>query len=122
LPGSKSQIIYHPQQLTLPSSCLECKFEKLATKSTAGLQHIQKQLLKSIYIKTMEQNQQQNPNEPDFLKSLNELEEILQENPPLEETATTPEATKIDLATWEDAVADIEQFFESQKKNNQTPT
>lgn len=73
----------------------------------------------------MEQNQQpnkQNPNskEQDFLKSLNQLEEILQEKPQIE--ANSPEIPKIDLAIWEDAVADIEQFFDNQEKDNQTPS
>jgi hypothetical protein len=72
----------------------------------------------------MEQNQHHKPNEQEFLQSLNELEEILQGN---EETSTTPletnsETTKIDLAVWEDAVADIEQFFENQQKNNPAET
>jgi hypothetical protein len=68
----------------------------------------------------MEQNQSQNNKERDFLQSLNQLEEILQENPQVEETATTSEAPKIDLALWEDAVADIEQFLKNQEKNNPT--
>lgn len=66
----------------------------------------------------MEPNQHHIPDEQEFLKSLNELEEILQET---EETATAlPEEKKIDLATWEDAVADIEQFLENQEKNKKT--
>lgn len=61
----------------------------------------------------------------DFLKSLNELEDILQENlltceqevTPIEakiEPIPEPEL-KIDLAAWEDAVADIEKFLESKE-------
>lgn len=62
----------------------------------------------------------------DFLKSLNQLENILQENPLIEEevavveeksnTTPLPEPEpKIDLAAWEDAVADIEQFLQSRE-------
>jgi hypothetical protein len=62
----------------------------------------------------------------DFLESLKQLENILQENPLIEEevasveqklnTAPVPEPElKIDLAAWEDAVADIEQFLESRE-------
>lgn len=110
--------LQYPQSQTVFNSTENCYIQK---------QHIQKQQFISIYIKTMEQNQHHNHNEQEFLKSLKELEEILQENPLVEETATTPlettpKAAKIDLAIWEDAVADIEQFFESQEKNNQTET
>ncbi len=59
----------------------------------------------------------------DFLKSLNELEDMLQENlltseqeviPTEAKTEPIPEPElKIDLAAWEDAVADIEKFLES---------
>jgi hypothetical protein len=74
------------------------------------------------------------PNQPehrqaadeDFLKSLNQLENILQENPLIEEEVTVVEEKsnippvpepepKIDLAAWEDAVADIEQFLQSRE-------
>jgi hypothetical protein len=72
------------------------------------------------------------PNQPedrqaadeDFLKSLNQLESILQENPLIEEVAPVEELKtipvpepelKIDLAAWEDAVADIEKFLESKE-------
>lgn len=76
----------------------------------------------------MEPNQQGNRQaaDEDFLKSLNELEDILQENLLTSEQEVTPiEAKtepipepelKIDLAAWEDAVADIEQFLESKEK------
>jgi hypothetical protein len=76
----------------------------------------------------IEPNQPENRQAADeeFLKSLNQLENILQENPlieeevaPLEEklnTTPVPEPElKIDLAAWEDAVADIEQFLQSRE-------
>jgi hypothetical protein len=78
------------------------------------------------------------PNQPDqrlvanqdFLKALHELEDILQQNCLQEEDLTlheenqieTPELDddiKIDLAAWEDAVADIEQFLESKEKQDE---
>lgn len=76
----------------------------------------------------MEPNQQEQrfAADQDFLKSLHELEDILQENP-LEEEAPQPEEPtltpepdelNIDLAAWEDAVADIEQYFESKQKKD----
>ncbi len=76
----------------------------------------------------MEPNQEGNRQaaDEDFLKSLNELEDILQEIPieaevaPVEEkpspTPIPEPELKIDLAAWEDAVADIEQFLESKEK------
>jgi hypothetical protein len=59
----------------------------------------------------------------EFIQSLNQLEDILQQNPPeIEELPLVenqpeeiPEAEpddKIDLAAWEDAVADIERYLE----------
>lgn len=77
----------------------------------------------------MEPNQQEQrlAANQDFLKSLHELEDILQENA-LEEEAPQPEdplpapepdELNIDLAAWEDAVADIEQYFESKQKKQQ---
>jgi hypothetical protein len=76
-----------------------------------------------------QQEQRQAANE-DFLKALNELEGILQENLDIEEeivseveikpheTPTLEPELKIDLAAWEDAVADIEQYFESREKSD----
>lgn len=77
----------------------------------------------------MEQNQQQRrAAAKEFLKSLNELEDILQESPTEEEetlktdTAKTSDAelieikTEIDLEALEDAVADIEQYLEKKIK------
>jgi hypothetical protein len=77
----------------------------------------------------MEQNQQQRgAAAKDFLKSLNQLEDILQESPteeeekPKTETAKTIDAelieikTEIDLEALEDAVADIEQYLENKIK------
>ncbi|OKH54283.1 hypothetical protein NIES2101_07940 [Calothrix sp. HK-06] len=76
----------------------------------------------------MEPNQQEQrlAANQDFLKSLNELEDILQENlledlaPLPEEQIPTqsPDELNIDLAAWEDAVADIEQYFESKHKKD----
>jgi predicted nucleic acid-binding Zn-ribbon protein len=59
----------------------------------------------------------------EFIQSLNQLEDILQQNPPAEkevplvenqpeEIAEAEPDDKIDLAAWEDAVADIEQYLE----------
>ena len=76
----------------------------------------------------IEPNQPENRQAADeeFLKSLNQLENILQENPVIEEVAPVEEKSnttpvpepelKIDLAAWEDAVADIEQFLQSKDK------
>ncbi|MEO0934134.1 MAG: hypothetical protein AAFY21_10390 [Cyanobacteria bacterium J06641_2] len=66
----------------------------------------------------------------DFQKSLDELQHLLEEN----QTEEQPEkelkidntelkqpvekAPKFNLAEWEDAVADIEQYFESKDKEN----
>ncbi len=72
-------------------------------------------------------NQPENqPADEDFLQSLKQLENILQENSMIEEEvaaaveekSSTPVAEpelKIDLAAWEDAVADIEQFLQSRE-------
>lgn len=77
----------------------------------------------------MEQNQQQRrAAAKEFLKSLNELEDILQESPIEEEetlktdTAKTSDVelveikAEIDLEALEDAVADIEQYLEKKIK------
>ncbi len=77
----------------------------------------------------MEQNQQQRgAAAKEFLQSLNQLEDILQESPteeeetPKTETAKTSDAelieikTEIDLEALEDAVADIEQYLEKKRK------
>ncbi|BAZ09805.1 hypothetical protein NIES4071_16180 [Calothrix sp. NIES-4071] len=76
----------------------------------------------------MEPNQQEQrlAADQDFLKSLHELEDILQENaqedeaPQPEEQIQVPEPDElnIDLAAWEDAVADIEKYFESKQKKD----
>jgi hypothetical protein len=79
----------------------------------------------------MEQNQQQRRNTvKEFLESLDELEDILQESPTEDEealktdTAKTSDAelieigAEIDLEALEDAVADIEQYLE--KKQNKS--
>jgi hypothetical protein len=73
----------------------------------------------------MEPNQQEQrvAANQEFIESLNQLEGILQQNPPETEEATLVENQpeqiieaepddKIDLAAWEDAVADIEQYLE----------
>ncbi|BAZ40924.1 hypothetical protein NIES4101_68860 [Calothrix sp. NIES-4101] len=60
----------------------------------------------------------------EFIEALNQLGDILQESPPDEEEAALveiqPEESsesesdqKFDLAAWEDAVADIEQYLEN---------
>ncbi|NEU77218.1 hypothetical protein PI95_033205 [Hassallia byssoidea VB512170] len=77
----------------------------------------------------MEQNQQQRrAAAKEFLQSLDELEDILQESPTEEEetlktdTAKTSDASlieikaEIDLEALEDAVADIEQYLENKIK------
>ena len=77
----------------------------------------------------MEQNQQQRrAAAKEFLKSLNQLEDILQESPTEEEetpktdTVKTSDAelieikAEIDLDALEDAVADIEQYLEKKRK------
>ena len=76
----------------------------------------------------MEPNQQEQrlAADQDFLKSLDELEDILQHNASEEESLepqeqmlpTEPNELNIDLAAWEDAVADIEQYFESKHKKD----
>jgi hypothetical protein len=59
----------------------------------------------------------------ELIQSLNQLEDILQQNPPAEkevplvenqpeEIAEAEPDDKIDLAAWEDAVADIERYLE----------
>ncbi len=88
----------------------------------------------------MEQSQQGERHEADkdFLESLEQLEDILQEeNPPKEEKPDTqdkkpqPQAQpistskpkeaesklEIDLDAWEDAIADIEQYLANNTKN-----
>jgi hypothetical protein len=73
----------------------------------------------------MEPNQQEQrvAANQEFIESLNQLEDILQQNPPETEEATLVENQpeeiaeaepddKIDLAAWEDAVADIEKYLE----------
>jgi hypothetical protein len=80
-----------------------------------------------ILLKMIESNQPEHRQaaDEDFLKSLNQLENILQENPLIEEEIAPVEdksnipvpepEPKIDLAAWEDAVADIEQFLQSRE-------
>lgn len=80
-------------------------------------------------IKIMEQNQQQRrAAAKEFLQSLEELEDILQESPTEDEetkktdTAKTSDAelieikAEIDLEALEDAVADIEQYLKEKTK------
>jgi hypothetical protein len=78
----------------------------------------------------MEQNQPENRSgvDKEFQKSLEQLQDILQESPKKEEETPKPltgsandpkkadKGMKIDLAAWEEAVADIEQYFEEKKK------
>jgi hypothetical protein len=78
----------------------------------------------------MEQNQPENRNgvDKEFQKSLEQLQDILQDSPKKEEETPKPlsgsahdtkkadKEMKIDLAAWEEAVADIEQYFEEKKK------
>ncbi|MBW4477250.1 MAG: hypothetical protein KME54_10295 [Tolypothrix brevis GSE-NOS-MK-07-07A] len=73
----------------------------------------------------MEQNQQQRgAAAKEFLQSLNELEDILQESPTEEEETPktdipkTSDAEPIDLEALEDAVADIEQYLENKKNKS----
>jgi hypothetical protein len=78
----------------------------------------------------MEQSQQTNRHAAakDFFQSLDQLEDILQENPTEDEetpelhtdNVSDPELVEnlaeIDLAAFEDAVADIEQYLEEKTK------
>ena len=84
----------------------------------------------------MEHNEQSQRNgaAEDFQKSLDQLQHILEENQTeeqpekesevkneVENTELQPEveeSPKFNLADWEDAVADIEQYFESKDKQN----
>jgi hypothetical protein len=80
----------------------------------------------------MEHNEQgqRNSAAEEFQKSLDELQLLLEENQTeeqpvkeLEVDRTPPkppveESPKFNLAEWEDAVADIEQYFESKDKDN----
>lgn len=80
----------------------------------------------------MEHNQQgeRNSAAEDFEKSLDQLQHLLEENQAEEQPSSELEAEKIpqkpevkqpqkfDLAEWEDAVADIEQYFENKEKEN----
>ena len=95
----------------------------------------------------MEHNEQpqRSSAEEDFQKSLDQLQHLLEENQteqqPVQELekelekelqelekeleiantqlkAAAEESPKFDLAEWEDAVADIEQYFESKNKDN----
>ena len=81
-------------------------------------------------VKIMEQNQQQQRRAADqeFQESLDQLEDILQESstededPPKLDTSSTSEVEldedflAIDLAAFEDAVADIEKYLEERTK------
>lgn len=78
----------------------------------------------------MEQNEQEQRSSAakEFQESLDQLQHLLEENPTEEQQ--TPESQvekkakkeaderspRFDLAEWEDAVADIEQYFESKNK------
>jgi len=78
----------------------------------------------------MEHNEQPQRNSAaeEFQKSLDQLQHLLEENQAEEEpdkelevdsTQLKPaveESPKFDLAEWEDAVADIEKYFESKDK------
>lgn len=75
----------------------------------------------------MEQNQQENRLNAatEFQKSLDQLEDILQEDTEDETLVLDSDSmatdieeadTPIDLAAWEDAVADIERYFEEKGK------
>lgn len=79
----------------------------------------------------MEENQQEQRRtaEQALEEALEQLENILQEDENTEEQNTqsvsdttnnkqvTDGSSGIDLATWEDAVADIEQYLENKNKN-----
>ncbi|WP_338076321.1 hypothetical protein [Chlorogloeopsis fritschii] len=80
-------------------------------------------------IKAMEQSQheQRQAAAKDFQQSLGELQHILQENSAEEEIPKLPDdnisdeqfadrTSVIDLAAWEDAVADIEQYLQEKEK------
>ena len=80
----------------------------------------------------MEQNEQgeRNGAAKEFQESLDQLENLLEENKTEEQQAPESEddrtskqeaiekSSGFDLADWEDAVADIEQYFESKDKQN----
>lgn len=79
----------------------------------------------------MEENQQEQRRTAaqEFEQSLDQLQSILQENENAEENNTksvsnttdnkqvNDRSSGIDLAVWEDAVADIEQYLENKNKN-----
>lgn len=66
-----------------------------------------------------ESDQQRRAAAENFLKSLEELEDILKQNSPKEEEpVNTQTQTTIDLSAWEDAVADIEQYLQNKNKNS----
>jgi pantothenate synthetase len=75
------------------------------------------------------QHEQRRAAAKEFQQSLDELEHILQENSPqqeetlkLSDDSTQKEhqfsdnVSVVDLAAWEDAVADIEQYFQQKEK------
>ena len=80
----------------------------------------------------MEQNEQgeRNGAAKEFQESLDQLENLLEENKTEEQQAPESEddrtskqeaiekSSGFDLADWEDAVADIEQYFESKNKQD----
>lgn len=80
----------------------------------------------------MESNQQHDRHEADqeFQAALEQLEDILIENETEDEAISnispnnanvveqSQDVTDADLAAWEDAVADIEQYLEGRTKNN----
>ncbi len=80
----------------------------------------------------MEHNEQgeRNGAAKEFQKSLDHLQNLLEEDATEEKQApkvevenipeqpADEESPKFDLADWEDAVADIEQYFENKEKGN----
>ena len=84
---------------------------------------------------TMEPNEQgqRNSSTNDFQKSLDELQHLLEEDEaqqqPQEKKPTQPEnapqpkkankkSTEFDLAEWEDAIADIDEYFKNKNQES----
>ncbi|MGD1911602.1 MAG: hypothetical protein ACFB2X_12285 [Rivularia sp. (in: cyanobacteria)] len=80
----------------------------------------------------MEQNEQEQRSSAakEFQESLDQLQNLLEEDPTVEQLVQEVEidkapqkqvvedSLKFDLADWEDAVADIEQYFESKNQED----